>query len=333
MDGFHKEEMVFVIGTTNFVESLDPALMRPGRFEFHLHIPYPDHEARREIIKIYDKKMRLKMSEDALEYTVKRTGFGRTTNTGTPFSGDHLNAICRAIARLRLREKWTRETTPEDVERAMTEFDEKLILTPREERLCATHEAGHAVVSLFCPYHPPIERITIQSEMSWAAAYVQYRRDDDRRLGLTRNQMFDDLTVLLGGIEAERLLLDDVSTGAMGSDLERATGVAHFMVEMCGMGATETGLRQFRSLENWQRHPGLSDEQAAALDRQVTALILEAQQRAATILKENRVILEALRDMLLEKKTIDAKSLKDFFKGKPIPEKEVEAHDPVETAT
>src|SRR5437016_9221911 len=82
MDGFHKEELVFVVGTTNFVESLDPALMRPGRFEFHLHIPYPDTEARREIIKIYDKKMGLKMTQEALDYAVRRTGDGASTAHG-----------------------------------------------------------------------------------------------------------------------------------------------------------------------------------------------------------------------------------------------------------
>src|SRR6478752_539776 len=104
MDGFHREEMVFVVGTTNFVEILDPALLRPGRFEFHLHIPYPDADARREIVKIYDKKMGLRLSEEALEYAVRRTGRGYTTPTGTAFSGDHINALCRALARLRIRD-------------------------------------------------------------------------------------------------------------------------------------------------------------------------------------------------------------------------------------
>src|SRR5205085_7028169 len=116
MDGFHKEEMVFVVGTTNFVESLDPALLRPGRFEFHLHIPYPDAEARREIIKIYDKKMGLKMSPETLDHAVDRTDhIVPGAAAGTLFSGDHLNALCRAIACRRLRENRTDETRPEDV--------------------------------------------------------------------------------------------------------------------------------------------------------------------------------------------------------------------------
>jgi cell division protease FtsH len=312
MDGFHREEMVFVVGTTNFVEVLDPALMRPGRFEFHLHIPYPAADDRRAILRIYDKKMRLKMSDESLEYAMRRTGEGYVTQTGTPFSGDHLNALCRAVARIRLRDNRSDETRPEDIDRAFTEFEEKLDLTPREERLLATHEAGHAVVSLHCPLHPPIERITIKSETTWAPAYVRYEQDDSRRLGLTRQQMMEDLCVLLGGIESERLLLEDVSTGAAGSDLERATRLAHYMVEVCGMGGPELGLRQFRNLQSGERFKDLSPEQLALLDRRVSETIAEAQKRTATILKENQSVLEALRDLLIEKKTVDARALRQL---------------------
>src|SRR4051794_6722942 len=184
MDGFHREEMVFIVGTTNFVESLDPALLRPGRFEFHLHIPYPDADARREIVKIYDKKMNLKMNDEAIDYAVKRTGDGYQTAQGTPFSGDHINAMCRGIARLRMRNGRSDATTPEDIEKAMTEYEDKLNLTRKEEMLLATHEAGHFIVALHCPHHPPPERITIQSEMSWAPAYVRFKQDESRRIGL-----------------------------------------------------------------------------------------------------------------------------------------------------
>ncbi|HZY87243.1 MAG TPA: AAA family ATPase, partial [Gemmataceae bacterium] len=319
MDGFHREEMVFVIGTTNFVEVLDPALLRPGRFEFHLHIPYPDADARREIVKIYDKKMALRLSADGLEFAVKRTGPGFLTAQGTPFSGDHINALCRSVARIRLREGRSDETTPEDVERALTEYDDKLSLSPREERLLATHEGGHAVCALFCPNHPLIERITIRSETSWAPAYVRFKEDESRRIGLTYNQMMDDLTVLYGGMEAERLLLEDVSTGAAGSDLERATKLAHFMVEVCGMGGDgqDINLRQYRSLESGERLNNISEEQLSALDKQVNELIARARKRAEGILRDNRKLLEALRDLLVEKKTIEASALKGMMPTAP----------------
>jgi cell division protease FtsH len=309
MDGFRSEELVFVVGTTNYVESLDPALLRPGRFEFHIHVPYPDDDDRKSILEIYDRKMKLQMSPAALEFAVQRTGPLYLTATGTPASGDHLNALCRSVARIRLRENATGPTTPELIERGLTEYDEKIDFTPQEERLLATHEAGHAVVSMYCEHSRAIERITIRSEMSWAPAYVSYQDDKTRRIGETRNQMLDDLTVLLGGIEAERLLLGDISTGAGGSDLIRATHVAHLVIEALGMGGPETGVRQYRNLRNNERFAGLSEEQTAALDRAVSGVIEERRTKAATILAENRVVLESLRDLLLEKKTIDAKTL------------------------
>src|SRR5579884_4234533 len=134
MDGFHKEELVFVIGTTNFVEILDPALLRPGRFEFHLQIPYPDVEDRRAILRIYDKKMALQMTPETLEHAVKRTDFVVPgAAAGTLFSGDHLNALCRAVARARLRAGRTDPTQPEDIEKALTEWIDRQTLTPSEK--------------------------------------------------------------------------------------------------------------------------------------------------------------------------------------------------------
>ncbi len=308
MDGFHREEMVFVVGTTNFVEILDPALLRPGRFEFHLHIPYPDADARREIIRIYDRKMCLKMSEETLEYSVKRTGHGYLTPQGTPFSGDHLNALCRSIARLRLRDGRDDATTPHDVERALTEYQDRPKMTPAEERVLATHEAGHAICSLFCKHTPPIERITIESDNPWAFGYVRHQ-DPAHRYIRTRNEYLDAICVALGAREAETLLLDDLSMGAV-SDLETATAIARELVEVHGLGGPAVGVARFVSeKDERQRRPDLSESQKDALDRAIRTILEEGRQRAAEVLRENRSLLETLRDLLMEKKTIDAKTL------------------------
>jgi cell division protease FtsH len=311
MDGFHREEMVFVVGTTNWVEILDPALLRPGRFEFHLHIPYPDADARREIIRIYDRKMDLKMSEETLEYTVRRTGPGYLTPQGTPFSGDHLNAVCRSIARLRLREGRTDTSTPRDVERALTEYQDRPQMTPAEERVLATHEAGHALCSLFCKHTPPLERITIESTNPWAFGYVRHQ-DPAHRYIRTRNEYLDAICVALGAREAEALLLDDLSMGAVG-DLETATALARELVEVHGLGGPEVGVARFVSdNDERQRRAHLSEGQKEALDRAIRTILEEGRQRAAEILRRNRALLETLRDLLLEKKTIDAKTLAQF---------------------
>jgi cell division protease FtsH len=308
MDGFHKEELVFVVGTTNFVEALDPALLRPGRFEFHLYVPYPEPDDRREILKIYDRKMRLEMTDDALEFAVKRTGdhvVGQAD--GSRYSGDHLHALCRSIARFRLRDARADATTPDDVERALTEFLERPKMAPGEERVLATHEAGHAVVSMFCPNAPTIERITIASEMQWAFGYVKHA-DPAHKYVQTVGFYLDMICVALGAREAETMLLSDLSLGATG-DLASATGIARELVEVHGLGGDDLGLVQYFDLHKKRRREHLSEQALRQIDDRVRQIVEEQRQRAKTILVENTPLLETLRDMLLEHKTIEAKSL------------------------
>lgn len=317
MDGFHKEELVFIVGTTNFVESLDPALLRPGRFEFHLHIPYPEDDDRREILKIYDKKMKLQMTDEAFDYAVRRTGENFMTSTGTPFSGDHLNALCRSVARIRLRDDITGPTTPKEVERGFNEYEEKVELTDKDAVMVATHEAGHFVCSLFCPHHPPPERVTIQSEMPWAPFYTGYKKDDTRKVGYSRLELFDRLCVLYGGIEAERLLVGDVSTGASGmgspsGDLYRATQLAKMIVEVCGMSQMAAPLRVFRD-EKGDRDV-TSGMMAESIDRQINTIVAEAQAKSAKILADHKDELIAIRDELVKDKTIEPSRVADIIK-------------------
>ncbi len=310
MDGFHADELVFVVGTTNFVESLDPALLRPGRFEFHLHIPYPDRDDRREILKIYDAAMNLNMDEDTQEYAVKRTGgYVEGAVLGTRFSGDHVNALCRALARIRLREKIDRPTTIEDIERALTEWIDRPKMTGKEQQVVATHEAGHAVCALFCEHATPIERISIQGDAAGALGFVQYQ-DPAHKYVVTRGQLLDDLCILMGGREAEQLLLDDLSIGSA-DDLRRATNIARALVEEFGMGGDTVGVCRYESDD--QNSPGrfrqLSPAQLEALDTRVRELIEEGRLRAARILADNKNLVETLRDLLIDQKIIDAKTL------------------------
>jgi cell division protease FtsH len=318
MDGFHKEEMVFIVGTTNFVEILDPALLRPGRFEFHLEIPYPDAAARREIIKIYDKKMGLQMAEAALETAVNRTRFQVPgAASGTRFSGDHLNAMCRAIARFRLREERKDETTAADVERALTEWHKRPPMTPAEEMVAATHEAGHAVCTLFTEHSQPIERISLMDDVTGALAYVQHQESAHKYIH-TKAQYLDRIVVLMGAREAEQIFLGDMSLGSYG-DLQMATGIARELVEGLGMGGEETGVCNYwgeNEKNQNERNPHLSEEKKAALDRRVQELIEEGRQRAIKIVKENKAILETIRDLLIEKKVIEAKSLSAMLREK-----------------
>jgi cell division protease FtsH len=313
MDGFQSDELVFVVGTTNFVESLDPALMRPGRFEFQLHIPYPDRDDRRAILEIYNRSMGLDMSEEALEFAVRRTGdFVEGAALGTRFSGDHIQALCRSLARIRLREETDRPTEPEDVERALTEWIDRPKMTAAEEQVVATHEAGHAVVNLFCTHAKPIERISIQGDFAGALGFVRYQ-DRANRYVITRGELLDDLAILMGGREAEQMLFDDISIGSAG-DLDRATDIARAIVEEFGMGGEQVGLARTSSdnRESDHRRAGLSQSQLEAIDVAVRTLLEEARQIAAGILQQNRAVVELLRDELVARKVIDSKTFREL---------------------
>jgi cell division protease FtsH len=306
MDGFRKEELVFVVGTTNFVESLDPALLRPGRFEFHLHIPYPDVDDRRAIFQIYDKKLELQLSERALDYAVKRTADLVEGQQATRYSGDHIQAICRQLARRRLRERMRGPTETSDIETALTAYLERPELTALEERTVATHEAGHAVTALFCPHSPPIDRISIRGDLAGALGFVQYG-DRAHRYVVTRGQLLDSIATLFGGREAEALLLDDLSIGSS-QDLERATAIARFLVEELGMGSDEVGARRYRGVqpdEYNEKPQQLSEDALRTVERAVRQILDEQRARCRTILSENRALVETLRDMLVEKKVLD----------------------------
>lgn len=309
MDGFHTEELVFVVGTTNFFDILDPALLRPGRFEFMLHIPYPEAADRRAIVEIYNRKMGLEMTERALVYAVRRTGdYVEGAAPGTLYSGDHINALCRSLARIRLREERGGPTEPADVERALTEWVDRPKMTPKEECVVATHEAGHAVCAMFCKHAAPIERISIQGDSAGALGFVRYQ-DPSHRYVVTRGELLDDLCVLLGGREAEMLLLDDVSIGASG-DLERATAIARALVEEFGLGDDEVGIGHCpTAMREPSQRRQYSQSQLEAIDRCVRGILNEARRRAAELLREQQPLVQTLRDMLLEKKVIDAASL------------------------
>ncbi|PRQ06824.1 AAA family ATPase [Enhygromyxa salina] len=315
MDGFRSNEMVFVIGTTNFVESLDSALLRPGRFEFHLHIPYPKADDREAILKIYDQRLGLDMSEAALTHAVRQTGHpieGSDAHTGR-WSGDHIQALCRAIARQRLRNGRTDETTITDVEHALTANLDLPTLTPDEELVVATHECGHAIVALHTEHSPAIDRISIRGDLTGALGFVRYA-DPAHKYVVTHDQLVDSIATLFGGREAEHELLDQLTIGSA-HDVERATVLAKALIETFGMrldggaGVDAPGWLEIRDFGGG--HDQLSERTRESLDASIRSLLDRERSRARQIIREHRDELVALRDLLLEKKVIDAKTLSE----------------------
>jgi cell division protease FtsH len=310
MDGFRSNEMVFVVGTTNFVESLDPALLRPGRFEFHLQIPFPDAADRREILSIYDRKLTLKFDERALDYAVRRSG-DLVEGSESRYTGDHLQALCRSLARRRLREQLTGATGVDDVERALTEYLERPELTSAEEEVVASHEAGHAVCALHCENAPPIERISIRGDLAGALGFVSYA-DPAHRYVTTRAAMLDGICMLFGGREAEAMMAKDPDDLSMGSesDLDRATQMARALCEQFGLGEG-LSVRRYRLGPNERPEwtPPLSEETRRAVEKAMARILEEQRQRARRILEEHRAEHAALRALLLERKVLDRAAL------------------------
>jgi cell division protease FtsH len=310
LDGFRSNEMVLVVGTTNLVESLDPALLRPGRFEFQLQIPYPDANDRRAILEIYDSRHRLDMTPEAIDHAVRQSAYPVPGGTGA-WSGDHLQALCRTIARRRLRQQRDDATTIHDVDTALTESSERPRLTSAEELVVATHEAGHAVVALGCQHVPPVERISIRGDLAGALGFVSYA-DPVNRYVVTRNQILDGICVLFGGREAESLLLDDLSVGSS-HDLEQATSMVRALVERFGMGPDDLEVRHFGDEETGTSR--LSERNRSRLERAVAAELERQRLRAREILERDRDAVVALRQLLLEQKVIDSRAFKRVLPG------------------
>jgi ATP-dependent Zn protease len=298
MDGFRKEDLVFVVGTTNFVESLDAALMRPGRFEFALHIPYPNEEDREAILRVHNKLLGTEMTEEAIKYASKRTGEPVPgPSGGTPYSGDHIQALVRQLARTRLREGKNDPTNREDVDVAIEQYLDKPKLTTEEEFTVATHESGHAIVALNCKHSPAVERISIRGDIGGALGYVKHS-DPKQKYVTTYAQLRDQICILYGGREAELLMLDNLSIGAA-SDVQHATHIAKALVEQFGEGGEDLGIA------NWNHDGEISEHARAHLDKAIGKILESERNRAKAILAKNMDSIKAMRSLLLEKKVLD----------------------------
>lgn len=307
MDGFRKEELVFVVATTNFVESLDPALLRPGRFELHLHVPYPDAFARRAIIGVHGRSMGLNLLPETVEHMVRRTRLEVPgAAAGTRHSGDHLNALCRLLARRRLASGRTDATTPADVDAALAEGRAKLVLEECEMRVVAGHECGHAVAGLILHGSQLPERVALGEDVAGALGYTQVSAG--RRVRSV-TELRDAIAVLLAGREAEILLEGQLSMGS-GHDLWVATQTARELVEVYGMGGPSAGVCHYWKQDGRpERYADLAPSTREALDGEVRGLLEAQRVRIASLLAEREVLLKGMRDQLMLDRSMDAAGL------------------------
>jgi cell division protease FtsH len=313
MDGFRGSESIFVVGTTNFLESLDGALLRPGRFEFLIEIPAPNVTDRREIVDIYNRKLELNLSPALCEHLVRRTDGLAERDRGLPFTGDHIYAVARALKRQAIRTGQA-HFVADDIDKALQRKTRTtVVLSAAEERVVAFHEAGHALLAMLVEHATPPERISIVADMEGALGYV-LRAARAHPYAITTADFRADICVGLGGYVSERLTFGDVSIGAH-TDLQQANRIARAMVEEYGMTA---GIGVQVVLDEPRGHDHtVSEARRQRIDAEVAALLEAEHQRAVALLTEHRAMLTALAETLLVRKVLDHAEIRTLAGAPP----------------
>jgi cell division protease FtsH len=317
MDGFDSNSGVIIMAATNRPEILDPALLRPGRFDRHVAIDRPDVRGREAILKIHSRDVTL--AEDA--------DLARVAALTPGFAGADLANLVNEAALLAARQNKKSVGMAEfqdAIDRIVGGLEKKnRVMNEKEKRIVAYHESGHALVAMSVPTADPVNKVTIIPRGIAALGYTQQLPTEDRYL-MTREELLDRLSVLLGGRVAEELVFGDISTGAQ-NDLQRATDIARSMVAEYGM-SEKMGLvtytREKRPLFLEAGMPSLSreysEETAQLIDGEVARLMNEAHDRVRKILSEKREQLELLTQTLLVKETVLGDEVREIVGMKAV---------------
>jgi cell division protease FtsH len=313
MDGFDHSSGVVILAATNRPETLDPALLRAGRFDRHVLVDRPDVAGREAILRVHAKNVKLSPQVD-LKVVAQRT---------PGFSGADLANTVNEAALLAARKR-KQQVDMQDLEEAVDRITAGLekknrVINPKEKEIVAYHETGHALVAAFTPGADAVHKISIIPRGIGALGYTQQLPTDDRYL-MTRQELLGKIDVLLGGRIAELIVFGDSSTGAH-NDLQRATEIARAMVSEYGMGKT-LGLATFprrnqplflnRDQASWVE-PEYSEATAAKLDEEIKEILRESETRVKELLTGRRELLEKISRKLLETEVIEAEEFKQLL--------------------
>ncbi len=315
MDGFGVNEGVIVIAATNRPDILDPALLRPGRFDRQIMVNTPDLNGREAILKVHARN---KPFDDDVDLSV-------IAKTTPGFTGADLSNLLNEAALLAARRGATR-ISMHDVEDATIKViagpeKKSRSISEKERRLTAYHEAGHAIVTRFCPTQNPVHQISIIPR-GRAGGYTLSLPLEDKYYA-SREEMREEIVTLLGGRAAEALCLDDISTGAS-NDIERATDIARKMVTKYGMSDTlgpvvyGSGDHEVFLGRDFSQGKGYSEDVSAQIDREIRRLIDEGYARAIELLKEHEEKLHETASLLLTQEKIDGKQFEALFAETPV---------------
>lgn len=314
MDGFTRSEGVIVLAATNRPDILDPALLRPGRFDRQIHVGRPDVKGREEILKVHAKDKKLDASVNLK--TVARSTAG--------FTGADLSNLLNEAAILAARADRP-VLTMEDMNEALMKITagpakKSRVQTRKDLKETAVHEAGHAVAMYNLPTHDPVRQITIVPRGQSLGATWYLPRDDSSNL--TRNEMYEQIVSLLGGRVAEALFLGDISVGAS-NDIDRATKLAKDMVARYGMCEKLGTVSYLDGGEvfigrDYQTTKSYSEKVAGTIDDEVRALIDKAYDHCKQILTDNSDKLHKVVDFLLEKETMTGEQFEAIMQGREV---------------
>ncbi len=313
MDGFEGNEGVIVIAATNRPDVLDKALLRPGRFDRQVYVSLPDIRGREQILKVHARKVPI---DESVELSV--------IARGTPgFSGADLANLINEAALFSARGK-RRVVGMEEFEQARDKImmgaeRRSMVMSVKEKANTAYHEAGHAIIGKLVPEHDPVHKVTIIPR-GRALGVTQYLPEEDR-YSMSRRQIFSQLCSLFGGRLAEEMIggMDGVTTGAS-NDIERATQMARNMVTKWGLSET---MGPVLYGEDESQNPGggnthYSEDTSRQIDQEVRTILDDAYNQAKKLLEDNRDILEAMKDALMEFETIDADQVDDLMHRRKV---------------
>jgi len=316
MDGFDPNQGVIIMAATNRPEILDAALLRPGRFDRQILVDRPDIKGRTKILQLHAKKVKLAPDLDLAVVAAKTPGF---------VGADLANIVNEAALLAARQDKDSIEMAEFDeaIERVVAGLQKKShVINPKEKKIVAYHESGHALVAELVPGADAVSKISIIPRGIAALGYTSQLPTEDRYL-MTRSELLARICVLLGGRVAEEIVFGDISTGAQ-NDLQRATEIARTMITQFGM-SEKLGLASLEGARTatflmvpTQSSKEYSEETARLIDEEVKEILTEAHTRARDLLISRRAALEELAQLLLEKEVVDRPALQAILKVRGI---------------
>jgi cell division protease FtsH len=308
MDGFDARKGVIIMGATNRPEVLDPALLRPGRFDRQVLVDKPDVRGREDILRIHVKTVKIAAHVDLKVIAARTAGFA---------GADLANLVNEAALLAARRDKLAVEMKDFDeaIDRIVAGLEKKRVMNDKERRIVACHESGHAIVASVLPGLDPVHKISIVARGFGALGYTMQLPLEDKYL-VQRQDLMHQLAVLLGGRGAEEIVFGEISTGAQ-NDLQRATDIARAMVTEFGM-SDELGVVNYAGHKHAafidtpfaQERGDYAEETARKIDAEVKRILTEAYDRARHELRSRRDLLDRLTERLLEKEVVEADELR-----------------------